>query len=198
MIKLHVTWFNTTAAVSCVVPVMGVKYTLPVMHIEYSNPIPSAYLDVRGLHFRLVDHYRISDTQSLHFEKPANEQIALTDSNTWDVNKGVPEVLQLSESFDRVCAFYRTYSESVRVGDITQISLSKWYTENLRITDSAKLTSSKNIGDGVLLSESVFRKTGALNKTDSLRVSDTFVLTANSYSDVSYFAEDYVGETLIV
>ena len=198
MIKPSVTWLNPNAAVSCVVPVMGVNYTLPEMFLAYVKPSPSAYLDVLGLHFRLADHYGFSDTQALHLEKASHEQLGIADWNIRKFDKGIPETLRLTESFNRLCSFYRTFTEGVRVGDVAKISLSKWYTENLKIIDSAKLTSSKKINDGVLLSESLFRKSGALNKTDSLRVTDTFVLTANSYCDVSYFAEDYVGETRIV
>lgn len=191
MIRASVTWINPV--VSQVENIEGTGFL-----VVYSRPVADVALDVRGLHFRKSEYFWVHDAQAILTSKGLEDSFSLVDSSDRTVDKGITDPLKIQDLFNRVCSFQRQFADPLVLRDAASKSLGKPFAEGVKVVDSARVSASKGINEGVSFRDSVFTKTGSLNKADPLRVRDSFLLSLNGYCDMSYFAGDYVGTSRTV
>ena len=193
MIKTTVLSAPALTQLSIAATVAAVSLVAPVINLQYPFPIVSWLLDVRGLHTRYEDQVGISDTHSALVEKAEFDQVGFSDAQLYDLALGKMDSVSFSDQFDRVCDFYRGFSEIVGISDTRAISLSKPFADGIQISDRFSANIGKPISDGVVFSESQFTKSISAKYSDIVGFSDSFFLRGNDYCDHSYFEADYVG-----
>ena len=193
MINVAVLTSPAIARVSITSPVAAASLVMPTISLQYQFPTVSWFLDVRGLHARYTDQVGISDSYSALVEKAEFDQVSFSDAHLYDLALGKVDVVSFPDQFDRTCDFYRDFSEIVGFSDAQTIFLGKPLIDGIGISDRFSAQTSKAVSDGVGFSESQFTKSMTKVHTETVGFSDSFFLNGNSYSDVSYFAEDYVG-----
>lgn len=198
MIKASVYWINPSSKVAYVIPTMAVDMVTPSMGVTYAFPVMDAILDVRGLHFNINDVLQVQDSYTAEVQKTEEDLVLFEDESSWELELDKQETVYFNDLFNRLCLFQRTFNENVVIGDAASLSVAKWFYENLGITDSVSIVNTKALDDGVTFQESLFEKTLTQSKSDSINISDSFFLTTNDYSDLTYFAEEYVGVTRTV
>ena len=184
MISLTVSWATSVPGVSVVIPIAGITYTIPVMDV---------LLDVRRLHARYTDTIQLSDSYVFLVEKGVNDAARFSDDHFYSASLGKVEIVQFQDTFDRTCSFYRDFTEDVGFSDTQGISLGKPLSDGFQLSDLVVSQTSKPVMDGVGFGDSQFTKTVSPKHGDIVKFSDSFLLSGNSYCEVSYFAEDYAG-----
>ena len=193
MIKTTVLLAPALTQVASSAPVAAVFALVPTATLDYPFPLVDWLLDVRGLHACYVEQVVISDAYSASVEKAESDLVSISDAHLYDLALGKVDVVSFPDQFDRTCDFYRDFSEIVGFSDAQTISLGKPLIDGIGISDRFSAQTSKAVSDGVGFSESQFTKSMTKVHTETVGFSDSFFLNGNSYSDVSYFAEDYVG-----
>ena len=116
MIKTTVLSAPALTQVSIAAPVAAVSLVAPVINLQYSFPNVSWLLDVRGLHARYEDQVGISDAHSALVEKAEFDQVGFSDAQLYALALGKMDSVSFPDQFDRVCDFYRDFSDSDTVG----------------------------------------------------------------------------------
>ena len=166
---------------------------VPTATLDYLFPLVDWLLDVRGLHARYDEQVALSDVYSASIEKVESDQVSFFDAQLYDLALGKVDQVTFLDQFDRVCAFYRDFSEIVGIYDTRDITLDKHLGDGITLSDQAIRTTSKGISDGVVFGDSQFTKSLSPKYQETVQFSDRFFLNGNSYCDFTYFAEDYVG-----
>lgn len=193
MIQTTVLTLPAISAVAIQFPVASVSLVYPSVGIEYPFPVTDWLLDIRGLHARYWEQFSITDTQSLSVDKTLVDGISLDDFRYYDFASTKTEIVSFADSFDRICDFFRDFEEVIGISDTQHLSIDKSINDGFQLSDQRVIDLAKPLSDGIGFSDS-FNKTTTKAVHETVGFSDSFYLNGNSYSDVSYFAEDYVGE----
>lgn len=176
-------------------PVEALSYTL-------ARPLANTFTTVDSTSFTfsrpLFSSFSNTDFVTTALTKNNFETISLSDPLQQTVSKG------LSDSFGHSDGTIRSVSKalahSVVTSDFSSKVIGRVITDGFAMNDSADLAdgityqSVKYITNLAFVTDSSTRAWNA-NKTDSVNLGSSGSLTSQSYCDLSYFAEDYVGES---
>lgn len=144
-----------------------------VINLQYPFPIVSWLLDVRGLHALYEDQVSISDTHSALVEKAEFDQVGFSDAQLYALALGKMDSVSFPDQFDRVCDFYRDFSEIVGISDTRNIILDKHLADGIKVVDLFSAQISKPVSDGVGFGESRFEKLTTKVIPETVGISDT-------------------------
>lgn len=138
------------------------------------------------------------------------------DSVVYAIDKGLQESTTLSDFITTTLIFIRTFSESLTASDSANIASALDKSENLASTDAQAISTDKSFSEGLnlldnmdgdieyvfikLVSELLVTSDAqavdfASNKSDNAVLSSSGFLYMQDYCDITYFLEDYVGQT---
>lgn len=120
----------------------------------------------------LADAYAVTDAAAKSTAKSFSDAYAATDAATKSVNKAIEDVGALT--------------------DAAYNNMAKTLADSAGITEQPVFSLSKPLADSGAATDSV-GKTIAPAKTDSASLTDAGAVRMQSYCDITYFAEDYVG-----
>ena len=122
----------------------------------------------------------VPDTPRLLTQKGLTDSLSHTDSNVKSVAKGLTNSVATSETFLKTIG--RVITDGFAMNDTADL------------VDGVTYQTVKYITNVVFTSDTSTRAWDA-NKADSVSLASSGSLTSQSYCDLSYFAEDYVGES---
>jgi len=204
------------AAVSVVDPIINVSRSIPVSEISYIYLQVLASLDSTGLFKFVTDSAVVSDGNSYSFAKSPADTISFSDFQFRDTSLGKSESVSLSDILSTLLVFIRLFAETISLSDAAAKSINKISSDGLAAGDSLAFTFTKSLSDsfalndlsdvtGTTISFSDFTNNVVsssdlllfLNSKviqDTLSPSDSGYLFSQGYCDLTYFAEDYVGD----
>jgi hypothetical protein len=139
------------------------------------------------------DSFDLGDGAVFVFTKGVMNVVFAADTQTKTVTKGVTDTQALADTLSY--NFAKALADSVAVVEAISLASSKLLTDTAGAVDAAVLAFSKLADpDSVSLADAVFLSP---NKafSDMIGAADAGSLVAQSYCDITYFAEDYVGES---
>lgn len=175
------------------VPVAAVSLVIPTIDLQYTFPIASWLLDVRGLHTFHKETVAFSDAHRSLVEKNLTDTVSFADTRFYGFSSNKTETVLFGDSFDRVCDFHRDFTEIVSVVDALVVSLEKPLNDGVQISDRFALSTNRGLSEIVGFSDSGLVKSLVSMHSETVGFSDSFFLNGNTYSEYTYFAEDYVG-----
>lgn len=206
-------------SITVVDPVAAVQQVVAAADISYILMVPSASLDTSGRFRYVPELVTVSDAVSLTPGKTLSSPgVNLTDTLTHLTAKGLSDSISFSEFFVATLVFLRDFTDSVDALEVHSLELSRPLADSFALTDVARPEISKHLSNGVAMDDSfdlgdgavhVFTKNvtnvvfaqdadiKAYNKAlvDMVEAADAGSLVSQSYCDITYFAEDYVGES---
>jgi len=158
---------------------------------------------------RQVNFSRSID-DSVYFTDDVDGEASILDDQEMQFFKNTTNTASVAESFDRVVAYIRAFSDSSAASDQQTNSVGKGLSETSAVAESTNVLTSKHIYDipvaSELLSKAFSRprsdsaligdaNTVALDKLlqDLASTTDAGSLRSQGYSDFTYFEEDFVG-----
>jgi hypothetical protein len=139
------------------------------------------------------DSFDLGDGAVFVFTKGVMNVVFAADTQTKTVTKGVTDTQVLADTLSY--NFAKALADSVAAAEAISLASSKLLTDTAGAVDAAVLAFSKLADpDSVSLADAVFLSP---NKafSDMIEPADAGSLVAQSYCDITYFAEDYVGES---
>lgn len=157
-----------------------------------------------------TDTVALGDSSVVAFSKASSDTAALADSAAFSVAKVLADATAVADAAAK--STYKAFQDNSAVTDATVKSTNKNVQDVGATTDAAYNNMVKVLADSTSISEtklfSLSRplsdsgaatdsvgKTIAPAKTDSASMTDTGAVRMQSYCDITYFAEDYVGVT---
>lgn len=168
----------------------------------------------------VADVTNMQDATNTKLTKAAADAFFLTDSSVHELNKGLSDSVTMVDSLYRVLVFIRNLVDTVSVPDVYASLFTKApFTEGVTATDvfdrlahkyfydGFAMNDGADVGDGSTYSFSkgvsnvVFvpdQRIMSVEKpmTDSVGFTESGLVVAQSYCDITYFAEDYVGASV--
>jgi hypothetical protein len=213
-----VTSVKLRAGVASVVPVVGLSSVYPVSDVAYILLVVGAYLDTTGRYKYTTDIFSVADAASLSTSKTADaDAFALADDTTFGTIKGLSDTTSLSDSVLTVLIFIRDFADTTSPTDAKTLLISPAYSDAVVPSDTATRSFSKTLTDSFALNDlsdaagpdwsfsdytnNVVSATDTSvvsndkGFSDSFSSSDSGTVVSQDYCDITYFAEDYVGES---
>jgi hypothetical protein len=204
------------AAVSVVDPIINVSRSIPVSEISYIYLLVLASLDSTGLYRYTTESVVLTDGTVISFAKSPADTISFSDFQFRDTSLGKSESVSLSDILSTLLVFVRLFTETISLSDAAARSINKVSSDSLTTSESLAFTFAKSLSDsfalndlsdvnGTTISFSDFTNNVVsssdlllfLNSKvvqDTLSPSDSGYLFSQGYCDLTYFAEDYVGD----
>lgn len=206
------------ASVSTVIPIVGLTRIYPVSEVAYILLAVSAYLDTTGQFKYLTDLFSVTDTTSFSTSKIADaDSFGLTDDTTRSTSKALADTATMGDSILTVLVFIRDFTDTASPTDAKTLLISPAYSDTFTTSETVARSLSKTLTDSFALNDlsdaagptwsfsdftnnvvSTSDSTTVANAkglSDSLSSSDSGTLISQGYCDITYFAEDYVGES---
>jgi len=207
------------ASIGVVDPVVAVQSVVAAADVNYILMVPSAFLDTTGRFKYVPELAVITDAVALNIGKTLSSPgVSLEDALTHLTTKGLSDSVSLSEVFLATLVFLRDFADSVDALDAHSIDFSRALADSFTLADDTSRVFTKSLSSGVAMNDSfdlgdgvvhVFTKgvtnvvfaqdahVKAYNKAlaDMVETSDAGSLVSQGYCDITYFAEDYVGES---
>jgi hypothetical protein len=206
------------ASVSTVVPIVGLTRIYPVSEVAYILLAVSAYLDTTGQFKYTTDVFSVTDTTSLNTSKIADvDTFTTVDNTTQSTGKGLSDSATMGDSVLTVLVFIRDFTDTASPTDAKTLLISPAYSDTFTTSETTAFSISKTLSDSFALNDlsdaagptwsfsdftnnvvSTSDSTTVANTkglSDSLSSSDSGTLISQGYCDITYFAEDYVGES---
>lgn len=178
--------------------------TTPVEALSYtfSRPLADTFATTELKSFTLArplfSSFSNTDFVTTALTKNNSESIPMLDASTRSVNKGLTDTFSHTDSTTRSVA--KVLAHAVATSDAYNKVIGRVINDGFAMNDSADLAdgityqSVKYITNLAFVTDSSTRAWSA-NKTDSVNLGSSGSLTSQSYCDLSYFAEDYVGQS---
>ena len=205
------------ASVATVVPVVGLTRVYPVAEVAYILLAVSAYLDTTGRFKYTTDVFSVADAASLTTSKTADaDAFALSDSQVFGTDKGIADIATIGDNVLTVLIFIRDFTDTATPADAKTLLISPAYSDTFTTSETTAFSISKALTDSFALNDlsdaagpdwsfsdytnnvvSTSDSTTVTNTkglSDSLSSSDSGTLISQGYCDITYFAEDYVGD----
>ena len=205
------------ASVSTVVPVVGLTRVYPVADVAYILLAVSAYLDTTGRFKYTTDVFSVADATALNTSKTADaDSFSLADSQVFSTDKAVTDTATIGDSVATVLIFIRQFDDTTSLADAKTLLISPAYSDTFTTSETTAFSISKALSDSFALNDlsdangpdwsfsdytnntvSTSDSTTVTNTkglSDSLSSSDSGTLISQGYCDITYFAEDYVGD----
>lgn len=206
------------ASVSTVIPIVGLTRIYPVSEVAYILLAVSAYLDTTGQFKYTTDVFSVTDTTSLNTSKIADvDTFTTVDDTTRSTGKGLSDSATMGDSVLTVLVFIRDFTDTTSLADAKTLLVSPAYSDTFTTSETVARSLSKTLTDSFALNDlsdaagptwsfsdftnnvvSTSDSTTVTNTkglSDSLSSSDSGTLISQGYCDITYFAEDYVGES---
>jgi hypothetical protein len=196
----------------------SVSYVVPVSQLSYIELVVSARLDVSGLVRYITEVAVVQDAAAKTLSKPFADSIASPlDASIRQVQKVLADSVVMNDEAERFLVYIRDVNDAVTVPDtetrqvfpgpeVDGIGVADQRTAAVSklISDAFSLNDSSEAGDGSTYSFAKYinnvvfssdNLASVLTKplADSFGTSDSGLVVAQGYCDITYFAEDYVG-----
>ena len=206
------------ASVATTVPIAGVTSAYPVANVAYILLVVGAYLDTTGLFRYTTDVFGVADSASRSISKVADaDTFAVADNTALSPSKTLADTATLSDSVLTVLVFIREFADTASLADAKTLLVSPAYSDTVTATEATAFSIDKTLADSFALNDlsdaagPTFSFADFTNNTvsasdssvvdnakglsDSLSSSDSGTVISQGYCDLTYFAEDYVGES---
>jgi len=166
----------------------------------------------------LADSFGQLDLLAKVLSRPVSDSFSMTDGiQSVDALKGIPDSITMQDSLETLLLFIRDFDDQVSVPDLrATLFVPSTKIEQITVADNDVIGYQKNIADGFAMndgSEAVDGSQYSIHKgisnvafvgdsrssffttsrLESTTVADAGFVSAQSYCDPTYFAEDYVG-----
>jgi hypothetical protein len=152
--------------------------------LNLSRPVASSFsnTDFATTHLTKVNFetLNLADTSRLLTQKGLADSFSHTDSNVKSFTKGLAHSVVTSETFLKTIG--RVITDGFAMNDTADLA------------DGVTYQTVKYLTNVVFTSDTSTRAWNA-NKADSVSLTSSGSLTSQNYCDLSYFAEDYVGQS---
>jgi hypothetical protein len=205
------------ASVSTVVPVVGLTRVYPIADVAYILLAVSAYLDTTGRFKYTTDVFSVADAATLSTSKMADaDTFSLADSQVFSTDKAVTDTTTIGDSVLTVLIFIRQFDDTTSLADAKTLLISPAYSDTFTTSETTAFSISKALSDSFALNDlsdangpdwsfsdytnntvstsDSATVTNTKGLSDSLSSSDSGTLISQGYCDITYFAEDYVGD----
>lgn len=140
----------------------------------------------------LADVSATSDARTIQFSRALSDVLAKSDIVVRDVGKLLADATATSET--RTYGFSKALSDTGATFESISLALSRVATDFAVSTDSALKNFARGLSDSVGKSDSVVLSADKA-PGDAISVAMSAYGRKTDYTDISYFAEDYVGST---
>jgi hypothetical protein len=131
-----------------------------------------------------ADSVALSEVSSLTYEKPLTDQVGISQTRiVLRHAKPFTDGLAVTEAFEKVVAFSRSFDEAVPLADTNTTVFGKVNAEDIAVSEASAISFSKPESDGVTISEA-FSRVAVFNR----EFADTFVL--DDLAEVDSFVKD--------
>ena len=117
--------------------------------------------------------YKIKRGFFFYFNKIVDTATA-SDQLTWDMGKNV--------------------ADSATVTDAPTLSVTKPISDAASVTDAIALAAVKNLTEGLTVSE-ITTLSASKPISDTINISESGLVVAQDYCDITYFSQDFVGQS---
>ena len=206
------------ASVATTVPIAGVTSAYPVANVAYILLVVGAYLDTTGLFRYTTDVFGVADSASRSISKVADaDTFAVADNTVLSSSKTLADTATMVDSLIAVLIFIRDFVDTANLADAKALLVSPAYSDTVTATEATAFSINKALADSFALNDlsdaagPTFSFADFTNNTvsasdsavvanakglsDSLSSSDSGTVISQGYCDLTYFAEDYVGES---
>jgi hypothetical protein len=138
----------------------------------------------------VVDSFAASDLALRLTNKSRTDTATFSDTSSRSYGKALTDTSNLSDALVR--QYFKLFTDSASSTDARVFAIAKSLSDNVTSADAAAKSISRALTESTVLSDNVVR--GA-NKglTDTGTTSDSGNFRKTDYTDVNYFAQDYVG-----
>jgi sulfur relay (sulfurtransferase) DsrC/TusE family protein len=166
----------------------------------------------------LQDSAVMSDAAAKQITKASSDTFALSDVTTKQLGKAIADTYGLTDVYR--FSFVKTASDTTTASDAVARAFSKALADTFSLQDTEIFSLAKLLSDGVAMNDGFDAGDGAVyafskgisnvtmvsdatsrqsNKVtaDTVTTADAGSLFSQSYCDITYFAEDYVGESRV-
>lgn len=140
------------------------------------------------------DSTGVSDQATLSFTKSIDEPVSAVDSRSMDFIKALSD--QSSAIDQAAIAFVKALQESVSTQETFAFDIYKYFqgADSASVTDATAIDFTKPLTESASVSDQKFLEL-IKGLTETLTAGDSGQLFSTGYADLTYFAEDYVGES---
>jgi hypothetical protein len=212
-----VAYAKLRAAVTVVEPVTSVTRVIPVTSVSYILLSVATALDTSGRYRYLTDAFTVVDGMRFSLTKGFADAFDTADTPpVLEVTKGLSDSVSFTEVFSAILVFLRDLTDTQSFSDAPAWSLDKPLSDSVGFSESTSFVLTRSFSDGFAMNDSfdmgdgaVFTVTKSINNVvflsdtfsqiitktvaDSVTMSDSGLGSMQSYCDITYFAEDYVG-----
>jgi hypothetical protein len=201
---------------SQVIPTAAVAYTIPAAEIAYISLFLDVEIDNTGLFRYIPESVVLVDGKVIAFSKSTTDSVSFADSQTRETSLSKADSVTILDVLQSLLIFVRLFEETISLSDASTRSVDKAASDSIATSETLAFTFEKYLSDafalndlsdvnGTTISFSDFTNNVVSSsdlilllssKTiqDSVTSSDSGYLFSQSYCDLTYFAEDYVGE----
>lgn len=201
---------------SQVIPTAAVAYTIPAAEIAYISLFLDVEIDNTGLFRYIPESVVLVDGKVIAFSKSPTDSVSFADSQTRETSLGKADSVTMLDVLQSLLIFVRLFEETISPSDASTKSVGKAASDSIATSETLAFTFEKYLSDafalndlsdvnGTTISFSDFTNNVVSSsdlilllssKTiqDSVTSSDSGYLFSQGYCDLTYFAEDYVGE----
>lgn len=146
------------------------------------------------------DNFALSDAAAKQFTKRLTDAYSLTDAARRSFTKIVLDTVAAPDAMAR--AFSKALTDTLLLQDTEIYSLAKLLSDGVAMNDGfdagdgAVYAFSKGVSNVTMVSDATSRHSNKVT-ADTVTTADAGVLTKQDYCDITYFAEDYVGESRV-
>jgi hypothetical protein len=205
-------------SVSAVLAGASASAVTPAVDVSYILLNTSAFLDTTGQFKYVPEIVVVSDAVALAVAKQLADGATTVDDLTLQVAKSLNDSVSFTEVFSAFSVFIRSFADSTAATDTSFRATVKSAADTLSVSDATLRALTKRVFDGVAMNDSFDATDGSIfvvsksvtnvvfaidtkvfshNKPfgDMITASDVGLLVLQGYCDLTYFAEDYVGES---
>lgn len=201
---------------SQIVPTAAVTYTIPAAEIAYINLFLDVLVDTSGLYRYTTESVVLTDGSVISFAKSPTESVSMADTFFRETSLGKSDSVSLADVLESLLVFVRFFQDTTSLSDVIAKSFDINKSENVATSETLAFTFNKYLADsfalndlsdvnGTTISFSDFTNNvvsssdlvlllSSKSVQDTVSSSDSGYLFSQSYCDLTYFAEDYVGE----
>lgn len=201
---------------SQIVPTVAVTYTIPAAEIAYINLFLDVLVDTSGLYRYTTESVVLTDGSVISFAKSPTESVSLADTFFRETSLGKSDSVSLADVLESLLVFVRFFQDTTSLSDVIAKSFDINKSENVATSETIAFTFSKYLSDSfalndlsdvngttisfadftnnVVSSSDLVLLLSSKSVQDTVSSSDSGYLFSQSYCDLTYFAEDYVGE----
>jgi len=201
---------------SQVIPTATVAYTIPAADIAYINLFLDVVIDNSGLFRYTTDSVVLTDGSVISFTKSPTESISLADALFKEMSLAKSDSVSLTDVLESLLVFVRLFQDTTSLSDVITKSFDLNKSESVATSETLAFTFSKYLSDSfalndlsdvngttisfadftnnVVSSSDLVLLLSSKSIQDTVSSSDSGYLFSQSYCDLTYFAEDYVGE----